>query len=134
RDCSSEPGAGAAGGLGFGLRCFLGARLQAGFDLFARKTKLRQRLRTVDLVITGEGMIDGSTLMGKGVGRIAEWCRELKIPCVGLAGTVMAGSKTGKCFTQVHGLIEITTGEKAKRRAAFWLEQLAARVGRDWKE
>jgi len=65
RDCASEPGAGAAGGLGFGLRCFLGARLHAGFDLFARKTKLRRRLRTVNLVITGEGKVDSSTLMAR---------------------------------------------------------------------
>ncbi|MDB6064361.1 MAG: Glycerate kinase [Pedosphaera sp.] len=130
RDCAAEQGAGAAGGLGFGLNCLLGARLEAGFDLFARKTGLRQRLRAVDLVITGEGTIDESTLMGKGVGRIAGWCRELEVPCIGLAGAATAGSALRKQFAEVHEMAELTTIEKAKRRPAFWLERLAARVGR----
>src|SRR5690242_1517867 len=63
-----EPGAGAAGGLGFGMRCFFGARLESGFDIFARCARLRERIRAAQLVITGEGAIDASTLMGKGVG------------------------------------------------------------------
>jgi len=65
----THPGAGAAGGLGFGLLAFSGARLEPGFDLFARLARLDQRLRSADLVITGEGCIDPSTLMGKGVGQ-----------------------------------------------------------------
>lgn len=132
RDFASEPGAGAAGGLGFGLRFFMGARLQPGFDLFARKAELGQRLRTADLVITGEGAIDRSTLMGKGVGQIAHWCRKLKVPCIGLAGTVLAHSETS--FTQEHGLTDLTSMEKAKGKPAFWLEKLAERVAREWHQ
>ncbi len=126
RDFASEPGAGAAGGLGFGLRCFAGARLEPGFELFARKANLLQRLRAADLVITGEGAIDQSTLMGKGVGQIAQWCGKLKVPCIGLAGTVLARSKSS--FAQEHGLTDLTTVEKAKSKPAFWLEKLAERV------
>ena len=132
RDFASEPGAGAAGGLGFGLRFFLGARLQPGFDLFARRAELGRRLRAADLVITGEGAIDRSTLMGKGVGQIAHWCRKLKIACIGLAGTVV--SRNESSFTQAHGLTGLTTVEKAKAKPAFWLEKLAERVGREWPE
>ena len=95
RDLAREPGAGAAGGLGFGLLAFLGAELQPGFDLFARQAGLERRLRAADLVITGEGAIDRSTLMGKGVGQIAQRCRQLKIPCIGLAGMVSAGAGHG---------------------------------------
>ncbi|HZQ45669.1 MAG TPA: glycerate kinase [Verrucomicrobiae bacterium] len=130
RDFASDPGAGAAGGLGFGLRFFLRARLQPGFDLFARKAELGQRLRTADLVITGEGAIDQSTLMGKGVGQIANWCRKLKIPCIGLAGTVLGRNE--KCFVQSCGLTDLTTLVKAKGKPAFWLEKLAERVAGNW--
>ena len=130
---AKEPGAGAAGGLGFGLRCFAGAQLQSGFDLFARKAELTRRLRWADLVITGEGAIDPSTRMGKGVGEIAERCRKLKIPCLGLAGVVIVGRNSKrKYFTQQRGLTELTTVEKAKGKAAFWLERLAREMGREW--
>ena len=82
-DVAREPGTGAAGGLGFGLLAFLGAELQPGFDLFARQAALERHLRAADLVVTGEGAIDRSTLMGKGVGQIAQRCCKLKIPCLG---------------------------------------------------
>src|SRR5512133_1700676 len=65
-DLARDAGSGAAGGLGFGLPAFLGARLMAGFELFSRLAKLDERLRKADIVITGEGAIDRSTLMGKG--------------------------------------------------------------------
>jgi glycerate kinase len=127
-DFAREPGAGAAGGLGFGLLAFLGAELQPGFDLFARQAKLGRRLRAADLVVTGEGAIDRSTLMGKGVGQIAQRCRKLKIPCIGLAGVVSASRGTGALFTQAHALTELTTVAQAKARPAYWLERLARRV------
>src|SRR6266576_1461566 len=90
------PGAGAAGGLGFGLLAFLGASFVPGFDLFARYANLRRRLSSADLVIAGEGAIDDSTMMGKGVGQIANGCRALKIPCFGLAGVVTRSARAGR--------------------------------------
>ena len=128
RDFAREPGAGAAGGLGFGLLAFLRARLQPGFDLFAQQEALERRLRAADLVITGEGMIDRSTLMGKGVGRIAERCQRLNIPCIGLAGMVSANRNTAESFNQIHALTELTTLAQAKARPAYWLGRLARRA------
>ena len=129
----SRPGEGAAGGLGFGLRAFLGARLEPGFDLFVRFAKLNRRLRPADLVITGEGRLDESTLMGKGVGQVAKRCRKLKIPCVALAGMVAEGDKVQRAFTQVHALTEITTLTNAQSQPAFWLERLAENVAVGYK-
>jgi glycerate kinase len=129
---AAEPGAGAAGGLGFGLRCFAGARLQAGFDLFARQADLARRLRRADLVITGEGAIDASTLMGKGVGQIAERCRRLKIPCLGLAGMVAARHEGGKYFARLYGLTEFAGAKQARSRASFWLARLAEKAAREF--
>jgi glycerate 2-kinase len=127
-DFAREPGAGAAGGLGFGLMAFLGAEMQPGFDLLARKASLERRLRAADLVVTGEGAIDRSTLMGKGVGQVGRRCRELKIPCIGLAGMVTASPGTGTFLTQVRALTELTNVGQAKAKPAYWLERLAQRV------
>jgi glycerate kinase len=133
-DFAAEAGAGAAGGLGFGFSCFLGARLQPGFGLFALQAGLERRLRLADMVITGEGALDASTLMGKGVGQVAHRCAELKIPCLGLGGMVTAArGRANDFFTLRRGLNELTTVENAKSRPAFWLEQLARDVARDWR-
>jgi glycerate kinase len=125
-------GSGAAGGLGFGLRAFLGAKFELGFELFARRAKLSQRLRKTDLVITGEGAIDRSTLMGKGVGQIARRCLKLKIPCVGFGGAVGKSAGLKKTFTLVSALTELAPVAEAKTNAALWLSRLAERIALDW--
>jgi glycerate kinase len=127
------PGSGAAGGLGFGLLAFLNARTEPGFELFARHAHLARRLCTADAVITGEGAIDQSTLMGKGVGQIARLSRKAGVPCIGMAGTVVRTKPANRLFTRVHALTDLTEPEKAKSKATFWLEQLATRVGADWR-
>ena len=69
------PGAGAAGGLGFGFKAFLGAELVPGVDLILNETHLEDFVREADVVITGEGRLDGQTVMGKapiGVARLAK--------------------------------------------------------------
>ena len=128
KDYASMPGAGAGGGLGFGLLAFASARMQPGFELFAQLAGLQRRLRAADLVITGEGALDASTLMGKGVGEVARRCRELKIPCIGLGGSVERHRPMDRLFSRVAALTGVTTLEQAKARPAFWLEFLARRV------
>ena len=128
-DFAKTPGAGAAGGLGFGLMTFLGARAESGFDLFARAARLNQRLRSAHLVVTGEGSIDRSTLMGKGVGRIMHRCRELEIPCIGLAGVVEVSTRQQRAFGLMRALTELTSVNQAKAKAAYWLERLAKETG-----
>jgi len=69
------PGSGAAGGLGFAFKAFLGAELVPGVDLILGETKLETFVREADVVITGEGRLDGQTVMGKapiGVARLAK--------------------------------------------------------------
>ena len=91
-DVARVPGAGAAGGLGFGLMAFLNARLQPGFEIVAEAVGLRERLAGADLVITGEGRLDESSLGGKTVIGVARVCRELGVRCVALVGSVGAGA------------------------------------------
>jgi len=132
-DIARVPGAGAAGGLGFGLLAFLCARPEPGFELIAEHVHLRRLLRSADLVVTGEGAIDRSTLMGKGTGQIARWCKKLKVPCIGLAGTTTHDPALHRLFAQVHALTDFTTPAAAKSRAAFWLERLAKQVALEFK-
>ena len=69
------PGAGAAGGLGFAFKAFLGAELVPGVDLILGETGLEEHVKDADVVITGEGRLDGQTVMGKapiGVAQLAK--------------------------------------------------------------
>jgi len=124
------PGTGAAGGLGFGLLMFAGAKLKPGFDLFAQYADLDARLPAADIVITGEGAIDRSTFMGKGVGEIARRSRKLKIPCIALGGTVEA-RLSAKGFLRSFALSDLTSVRKAKLYPALWLARLAAKAARE---
>jgi len=128
QDFAASPGSGAAGGLGFGLLAFLGAKPEAGFDLFARNAGLQRRMNGVDLVVTGEGAIDESTLMGKGVGQIASLCAKEKISCIGLAGSVSAECRENNFFSHLGALVDLTDASQAKAQPALWLERLAEKV------
>ena len=130
QDFASEPGAGAAGGLGFGLRVFCGAKLVPGFDLFARQVKLDRHLCAANVVITGEGAIDDSTLMGKGAGEIARRCRKLGIPCIALAGVVKAKAAHRRLFAKTYALTDLTTARHAKANPRRWLKLLAQKAAR----
>ncbi|HTD87542.1 MAG TPA: glycerate kinase [Candidatus Binatia bacterium] len=127
-NCAEEPGAGAAGGLGYGSRCFLGAKLEPGFNLFARYANLARRLGNVDLVITGEGAIDSSSLMGKGVGELATLCKRLHVPCIGIGGVVTSGD----AFTKTYSLTPaFVSQEEAFANPATHLEALAAKAAHE---
>ena len=127
------PGAGAAGGLGFGLLSFTGARIEPGIDIFERYARLNDRVRSAQLVLTGEGALDAQTLMGKGVGEIANVCQKLRVPCVGLAGIVPEPEKAKEKFLAAHALTPgMTDKESALREPELWLERLAAKVAKEW--
>ena len=68
-DLRDEPGAGAAGGLGFGLMAFLGAHVRPGVDVVADALGLHARMAAADLAITGEGRLDGRVVARQGPGR-----------------------------------------------------------------
>lgn len=129
-----QAGAGAAGGLGFGLSAFVGGPLESGFEFFARVVKLGAHILDADLVVTGEGAIDRTTLsMGKGVGGVARNCRQLRRPCIALGGMVTETERSRKYFTEVHALApDLVPVEEARREAARWLKELAYRVATAW--
>ena len=132
---ATEPGAGAAGGLGFGLCSFLGARLVPGFGLFAEYSGLKARLAEADLVLTGEGSIDKSTLMGKGVGELAALCRRASIPCLGLAGAVNDRAAVAQIFARTYAMSpDLTDRATAMANNAEWLARLASHAATAWED
>jgi glycerate kinase len=91
KDVRDERGSGAAGGLGFAAKAFLGAQFTAGVDVVAELVGLADAVRNADLVITGEGRFDAQTLRGKtpfGVARIA---KQHGVPVIVIAGTLGDG-------------------------------------------
>lgn len=132
RPLATLPGAGAAGGLGFGLVAFTGAALVGGFDWIAQQTRLEHRLQKADLVITGEGSLDRSSLMGKGVGEIARLCRRYRKPCLALVGRFEPWPGAGRWFHQIRALVDIFPQTETTNRAVALLRLLAARVASTW--
>tara|TARA_B100000929_G_scaffold283455_1_gene264542 strand:- start:87 stop:1229 length:1143 start_codon:yes stop_codon:yes gene_type:complete len=120
KDVSEISGAGAAGGLGAGMMAFMGAELKAGVDIVLDTVNLREKLSSVDLVITGEGGMDFQTVYNKapiGVARIAS---EHNIPTIAIAGLLGSNFK----IVHEHGIRAATsivngpiTLEEASERA-----------------
>ncbi len=81
------PGAGAAGGLGYGL-FVLGARRQSGIELVLQAARLDERVARADLVVTGEGSFDNQSARGKVVSGVARLAQAGGTPCIVLAGRV----------------------------------------------
>ena len=97
-DFRNESGAGAAGGLGFGALAFLGAELKEGFPLVAEEIGLRQAIEEADLVITGEGSLDGQSLDGKAPVGVARMAKELGTPVAAFAGKIDADTNFGDLY------------------------------------
>ncbi len=91
KNVNKIPGAGAAGGLGAGLVAFLGAELKAGVEIILDLINFEKRLNGIDLVITGEGMLDGQSIYGKTPVGVAKKAKEKGIPVIALAGTLGFG-------------------------------------------
>lgn len=87
-DIINVPGSGAAGGLGAGLMAFLGARLRQGVDIVIDSVKLERRLKGCNLVITGEGRMDGQTIFGKTPAGVALVAKKLGIPVIAISGSL----------------------------------------------
>jgi glycerate kinase len=124
--CAEEPGTGAAGGLGFGLRCFARAKLESGFEVFSRHADLVRRVKAAQLILTGEGRVDEQTFMGKGVGRLAGMCRDSGVPCIVFAGEISAAAQALEIFRRAYALVpELTSHEHSLSDPAIWLAKAA---------
>ncbi|MEC0555986.1 glycerate kinase [Bacillus haynesii] len=90
-EIDSIPGAGAAGGLGAGLCAFLKAELKSGVDIVLDTLSFSELIKGADLVITGEGKIDGQTVSGKTPAGVAKRARSENIPVIAFTGSLGEG-------------------------------------------
>lgn len=92
-DYAQTPGAGAAGGLGFGLMAFLNARLVSGVDMVLDAIGFDSIIKDADLIITGEGKVDTQTLTGKTPYGVLQRAKLQGIPVVAIGGSVQLDSE-----------------------------------------
>jgi glycerate kinase len=120
-DLRDAPGAGAAGGLGFGLMAFCGAKLRPGVEVVMEAVELRNRLEGADLVITGEGKLDEQSMHGKVPAGVLRAAREAGVPLAiicGRADVTLPGVVT-------QSLVERFGEERALGETRQALERLA---------
>lgn len=131
KDLSSQPGSGAAGGLGYAFMQYFNATVQSGADLLLDLTRFDELLKDTDLVITGEGHADSQTLMGKLPERVMQRAKKHQIPVWLVAGQVDDTEKLIKAgFTRVDKLTpekmdlqEAIKPEITKQNIACWVNR-----------
>jgi len=101
-DYRDKPGAGAAGGIGFGLMSFCGATMRPGFDVVAESIGLEAKMKDVDLVITGEGSLDRQTLEGKTPAGVARLARKLGKRVFAIVGRAAEDRQARELFDGVY--------------------------------
>ncbi|MCI9486502.1 MAG: glycerate kinase [Lachnospiraceae bacterium] len=93
RDVSALPGAGAAGGMGGGMAALFGAELRSGIEAILDMVDFDRRLLGADLVITGEGRVDGQSMQGKVLSGVAGRTKRAGVPLVVIAGGIGDGAE-----------------------------------------
>jgi glycerate kinase len=117
-DYRDKPGAGAAGGLGFGLMSFCDATIQPGFDVVAEAVGLESKMKEVDVVVTGEGSLDRQTLEGKTPAGVARLARKLGKKVFAIVGRDNADRQVNQLFDDVHELARPDMSEKEQMKHA----------------
>jgi glycerate kinase len=133
-DVAPLEGAGAAGGLAGGLAA-RGARLEPGFEVIARVTGLDHALEEADLVVTGEGRLDGTSFLGKVAGGVLEWSVEEGVPHRAVIAGQVTDEAREECAvfpgTQVLALTErVWTPAETFVRTGLLVEEAAVEAGR----
>jgi glycerate kinase len=133
RKVALAKGAGAAGGLGFGL-LLLGATRVPGIDVVVDAVGLLERARRADLVITGEGAFDFSSRSGKVPYGVAAVAAEALQPCIALAGQVLVGSREMRALgvESAYAVADLVGEERSFADPAGSLSALAERTARSW--
>lgn len=126
-----EPGAGAAGGLGFGLMIFCGATLRRGFEVVAEATGLKSRVQQADVVITGEGSLDRQTLDGKAPAEVAKMARSLGKWVYAVVGLREKDFDWRGIFNGVNAVAEGPVTPESIKRAPEMIQAGARRLAKD---
>lgn len=130
-NAAREPGAGAAGGLGFGLRVFAAGRLTSGAQLFVTLSGLHERIAKADLVLTAEGAFDAQSGLGKGVGVVVHLASDAGKPCICIAGSVSSDAPAWPGLRSYAIVPDCAPLAQAQAAAAHYVERLARRAASD---
>lgn len=117
-DYRDKPGAGAAGGLGFGLMSFCGATIRPGFDVVAEAVGLESKMKDADVVITGEGSLDRQTLEGKTPAGVARLARKLGKKVFAIVGRNKGDRQVDELFDEVYELARPDMSETEQMKHA----------------
>ena len=131
-DHRADPGAGAAGGIGFAAVAILGARIRPGAPLMLDTLGFADALAGADLVVTGEGSLDEQTLRGKAPAAVAAAGRAAGVPVIAVAGRCLLDGPRLQAagFDRVYTLLdEAATPQQALDEAASLLRRIGARLG-----
>jgi len=132
RDFRDVPGAGAAGGLGFGLMSFCGATIKSGFDVVAEFIGLKDAIANADIVITGEGRLDEQSLEGKAPAGVARLARETGKPVFAIVGQASRERSVREIFDGIRELAGPGMDQRESiSRAAELLRVRAAELARE---
>lgn len=132
-DLEQMPGAGAAGGLGYAFASFTNAKLESGIDIVLEETKLEEYIKEADLVITGEGRLDGQTVMGKVPLGVAKIAQKYGKKVIAFAGSVSEDASACNehgidaffpILREVKTLDEVMEPECAKKNLSATVEQV----------
>ena len=128
-DFTETPGAGAAGGLGYGLMTFCNAHLESGFQCIAKALGAEEKIANADLVVTAEGSLDAQTLEGKTPHGVSQLARKHHKPVYALAGRLADEEILLPHFDGIASLVNAPmTLEEAIANAPKLLENAAARL------
>ncbi|MEI2416826.1 glycerate kinase [Orrella sp. JC864] len=129
-NASAQPGAGAAGGLGFGAYAYLSARFRPGVQIVAELGGLAQAMQGAALAITGEGRMDAQTLHGKTPAGVAAIAKAAGVPTVALAGSLGQGYQA-LYEAGIHAAFSLVSGPMTLEQALADTERLLAERSRD---
>ena len=130
-DYRDKPGAGAAGGIGFGLMSFCGATIRPGFDVVAESISLEAKMKDVDLVITGEGSLDRQTLEGKTPAGVARLARKLGKRVFAIVGRATEDRQARQLFDGVYQNARTGMSEEENmKKAADLLRENARKLAK----
>ena len=130
-DYRNEAGAGAAGGLGFGLLSFCGATIRPGFEVVAEAVGLELKMKDADLVITGEGSLDRQTLEGKTPAGVARLARKLGKPVFAIVGRASEDRELREIF---EGIYQNTPPGISEQENMKWAAELLRDNARELAE
>ncbi len=131
KDFRDERGTGAAGGLGFGLVSFCGAKIRPGFDVVAESIGFESKIKDVDVVITGEGSLDRQTLEGKTAAGVAWLARKLGKRVFAIVGRASEDRRVREIFDGVYENAQPGMSEKENMaRAAELLRENARELAK----